>query len=137
MPDPTLREFVPTLLNGSQILRDLGLEQDAIFQADTVDSPLMRPFFVIRWLDEIEAIQKFRRRPFDLWVYDEHGTYDRIDALGSAAKLILKDEELFPTKISNGMLLDIRDDLRGRDLIDEGYDALTVQWRFTAIASGD
>lgn len=134
---PTLREFVPTLLNQSQVLRDLGLPENAIFQADTIDSPLIRPFFVIRWLDEQDAIQKFRRRPFSLWVYDEHGTYDRIDALGAAAKMILKDEELFPTPVTNGMLLDIRDGLRGRDLIDEGYDALTVEWRYQAIASGD
>lgn len=134
---PTLREFVPTLLNQSQVLRDLGLPENAIFQADTIDSPVIRPFFVIRWLDEQDAIQKFRRRPFSLWVYDEHGTYDRIDALGAAAKMILKDEELFPTPVTNGMLLDIRDGLRGRDLIDEGYDALTVEWRYQAIASGD
>lgn len=134
---PTLREYVATTLNQSQILRDLGLPENAIFQADTVDSVLIRPFGVIRWLDEQPGMKDVRRRPFDLWFYDEHGTYDRIDALGAAAKLILKPEDPLPVEIKGGWLLEIRDGIRGRDLIDEGYDALAVSWRFVAVASGE
>jgi hypothetical protein len=134
----TSREFIATLLNEAPSLKALGLEDNAVVQADTVDSPTMDMFIVLRWLDERPGMGAVTRRPFDLWIYDRPGDYDRVLRVGRQALLILDAVEQSP--IEGGWITRIetkRDGLgRGSDMYDEGYERLVVPFRAMAIASG-
>lgn len=137
----TTRERIAYFLNNNQALLDLGLEENAVVQADTTESPTMRIFLVIRWLDTIQKLGPVSKRPFELWGYDcQGGDYTMIEKiLGKAAEL-LTSETLVPLKTATGCISQIRDNEtgygRGSDLYDEGYNAVVIPWRFVAIATG-
>jgi len=134
----TTRETIVTTLNDAQSLRDLGLPEDAIVQADTLDSPTVRPFVVVRWLDEQPGVGAVTPRPFDLWVYDDPGDYTRCERIGVESLKILSD--LDPIKTETGWISQIRTHGRGlgrgQDLYDDGYEAVVIPFRAIAIASG-
>lgn len=142
MAELTTRETVAVALNTNAELRDLGLPEDAVFQADTMESPSMRPFVVVRWLQEQAGVGPVTRRPFDLWWYGEEGSYDLIEKLGYTAQRILGNLEQVPT--FDGMLMRIHTTPltaipnvgRGDDMYDQGYKALVIPFRCQAVASG-
>lgn len=140
----TLRELVAVTLNGNGELKVLGLPDNAVFQADTVDTPQMRPFLVIRWLRETPGIGPVSRRPFELLGYDTPGDFNRIDRILFKSDQILTN--LPSTEIEGGWLARIESSSntnmrnaglgRGDDLWDEGYKAIVRPWTLRAIASG-
>lgn len=142
MSELTTRETIATELNTNTVLRGLGLPEDAVFQADTMESPMMRPFVVIRWLQELAGIGPVSRRPFDLWWYGAEGSYDLIEKLGSAAQDILGNMEQIETvsgrimRIHTRPISSIPNLGRGDDLYDNGYKALVIPFRCQAVASG-
>lgn len=142
MAELTTRETIATELNESLVLRALGLSEDAVFQADTMESPTMRPFIVIRWLQESAGVGPVTRRPFDMWVYGEEGDYGLIEKLGDAAQTILANIEQRATVSGNILQVHTRPNPniqnlgRGDDLYDQGYKALVIPYRCQAVASG-
>jgi hypothetical protein len=130
----TTRDTIATILNNSETLRSLGLPADSIYQADTVDSPEQRPFIVIRWGDDETGMGKTTTRPFDLWVYDEFGDYNRADQIARAAAAELVALEQVPT--DTGWIMSVLDRRKGGDLADEGFDALVVPYHLAAVANG-
>jgi hypothetical protein len=138
----TTRETIATLLNEDPGLRDLGLPEDAILQADTVSSPEMRPFGVIRWMDAVAGIGPVTRRPFTVWWYDEDGDYSRIDKLSARGRDLLESQG--PIATFSGVISQIQGSPntstnglgRGPDLYDDGYKCVVIPWRFQAIATG-
>ena len=131
---PTVRETVATLLNNHPRLVALGLPQNAVFQADTTDSIMIRPFLVIRWLPEIAGMGESTRRPFTIWSYDDVGDYSRSERIGREACSILK--ELAPIAVEAGWLTQISGGRRGQDMRDTGYEANVIPYECVAIATG-
>lgn len=142
MSELTTRETIATTLNTNGELRTLGLPEDAVFQADTMESPTMRPFLVIRWLQEAAGMGPVTRRPFDLWWYGAEGSYDLIEKLGVTAQNILGNMEQVDTvsgrimRIHTRPIPTIPNLGRGDDLYDNGYKALVIPFRCQAVASG-
>ena len=142
MTQLTTRETIATILNTDTELRALGLAEDSVFQADTMESPSMRPFVVVRWLQEQPGLGSVSRRPFDLWWYGEEGSYDTIEKLGYTALRILGAIEQRVT--FDGRILQVHTQPRpgipnvgrGDDLYDDGYKALVIPFRCQAVASG-
>jgi hypothetical protein len=138
----TTRETIATTINESTVLRDLGLPENAVFQADTMESPTMRPFVVIRWLQEQAGIGPVSRRPFDLWWYGKEGDYDTIEKLGVTAQGILGIMEQVETvsgrimRIHTTPIPSVPNIGRGDDLWDDGYKAPVIPFRCQAVASG-
>jgi hypothetical protein len=125
-------------INNNEILTELGLPTDAVLQADTATTPTMRPFIIVRWLDEQPGIGPVSLRPFDLWGYDEEGDYTRIERILKDAADILTDIIALPTE--SGMISQIRGKGiglgRGSDLYDDGYKCVVIPWRLQAVATG-
>lgn len=142
MSEMTLRETVVAILTDSTQLADLGLPTDAVYQADTLDTPTEYPFVVIRWRQEQLGVGPVAKRPFDLWWYDSPGSYSRIDKLGRAAQTILGSVEQMATVDGNILRIETRPNLnnsglgRGDDLFDDGWDAVVIPWSCSAVATG-
>lgn len=134
----TRRETVVSLLNNNPVLTTLGLIEDGVVQADTVESPTAFPFIVVRWIDEEQGLGSIHRDPLELWVYDVEGDYSRAVALGQAALGVLAEAVQEPTKDGHLMLIETKGlGLgRGRDLYDDAYSAVVVPFRARAIGTG-
>lgn len=130
------REFVIDKLGGPSSLQDLGLPEGAVYAADTEDSPEEDVFLVVRWLDEQEGLGKNTRRPFDLWVYDKGGDFQRAAKIAKQAARELTDEALYPFATDDGFILDVQDLRTGAELQDPAWGALVIPQHMRAVASG-
>ncbi len=138
-PFETVRDTVAQLLMQAPTLRALGLPEKAVFQADTAESPSMKPFLVVRWGDEEESLGSTRVRPFDLWGYDELGDYNRITKIVVEAARYLS-EECIHVATSSGGISQFLSSGSGRglggDLADDGFDAVVKPYRMAAVGRG-
>jgi len=134
-PFDTNRDSVAQLLMQAPTLRALELPEKAVFQADTVESPSMKPFLVLRWGDEEERVGDSRVRPFDIWGYDELGDYNRITKIVREAARYLSNE-CFHVVANTGAISQFVDRGIGGDLADDGFDAVVKPYRMAAIGRG-
>ncbi|UAJ16115.1 hypothetical protein SEA_TINYMINY_24 [Microbacterium phage TinyMiny] len=134
-PFETNRDSVSQLLAQAPTLRALGLPEKAVFQADTVESPAMRPFLVVRWAEEEDRVGQSRVRPFDLWGYDELGDYNRITMIVREAARYLV-EECFHVVAKSGSISQFVDRGIGGDLADDGFNSVVKPYRMAAIGRG-
>lgn len=140
----TTRETIVQYLNDLESLRELGLGEDRILQADTIDGaiPESFPWIVIRWLGDDGGLANTSIRPFDLWGYDSPGDYSRIEKIlyTAANELGIMD----PTPTDSGLIVAVETGVpnrrsglgRGQDLYDDGFEAVVIPWRCRAVASG-
>lgn len=134
-PFETNRDSLSQLLAQAPTLRALGLPEDAVFQADTAESPSMKPFLVVRWAGEEERVGDSRVRPFDLWGYDELGDYNRITQIVREAARYLV-EECFHVISNQGTISQFVDRGMGGDLADDGFNAVVKPYSLAAIGRG-
>lgn len=134
-PFETNRDATAQLLMQAPTLRALGLPERAVFQADTAESPSVKPFLVLRWADEEERVGDSRVRPFDMWGYDEMGDYNRITKIVREAARYLSDE-CFHVMSDLGSISQYVDRGIGGDLVDDGFDAVVKPYRMAAIGRG-
>lgn len=111
-----------------------GAEEASVYSAGTAHSPEERPFFVIRWGVEVRGIGRVNLRPFEVWIYDEEGDYTRPNAIGLALNEAFSQIEAVLTE--TGSLLQVEIVGRSGDFSDEGYKAVVVPMRYTAVGSG-
>lgn len=134
-PFETARDTLAQLLMQAPSLRALGLAEDAVFQADTAESPDMKPFLVIRWGDNETKAGTSWVDPIDLWGYDELGDYNRITAIVKEAARYLT-EECFHAVTASGRISQFLDRGIGGDLADDGFDAVVKPYRLAAVGNG-
>lgn len=134
-PFETNRDSVSQLLMQAPTLRALGLPERAVFQADTVEDPKMRPFLVVRWGDEEEALGDSSVRPFDLWGYDELGDYNRVTMIVREAARYLV-QECFHVVSDMGSISQFLDRGIGGDLADDGFNSVVKPYRMAAVGRG-
>lgn len=134
-PFETNRDSTAQLLAQAPLLRALGLPENAVFQADTAESPSMKPFLVVRWADEEEKVGDSSVRPFDLWGYDEMGDYNRITMIVQEAARYLS-KECFHVVSNLGSISQFVDRGIGGDLVDDGFNAVVKPYRMAAIGRG-
>lgn len=132
----TMAQFVAQLPEA----RPLGLAVNAVFQADTAESPSMRPFVVLRWGDEVAGLGGAWVRPLTMWVYDEFGDYNRASNIAKAIQRA-GGEMFLPIATRSGWVntfatwgsgLGI-----GGDLADDGFEALVVPLATQVMGRGD
>jgi len=70
-------------------LRSLGLGEDSVYAAESVEDPPLRPFIVIRWQPTLPGMGPSLRNSFDVWVQDDPGDFARIDAMLFRVKSVL------------------------------------------------
>jgi hypothetical protein len=130
----TVRETTATIINDAPVLRPYGLVQNAVYQADTVESPGENVFVVLRWLVSEPGMGAVTRRRFQLWVYGPKGDYTPIDRLGKAIVDLLLAAEQIP--VDGGLLSQFEGGFRGPDMIDKGYDKAVISYELSVRASG-
>jgi len=133
----TIRELVSLELSGAESLKDIGLGDGSVWDADTLDAPLPEdfPLIVVRWYDVSQTMGRMMVRPFDTWTYIKG--FDRTpgETLSNAAVSVLSSLEAV-VKL-NGALHSIKDEGVGSDLRDDGYDALVLVNHYTSVYSGE
>lgn len=134
-PYPTARDTLAQLLAQAPSLRALGLPEGAVFQADTAESPSMRPFLVVRWGDNEQRIDGSWVDALDLWGYDELGDYNRITAIVKEAARYLV-QECVHVRTTTGRISQFVDRGIGGDLADDGFDAVVKPYRLAAVGNG-
>lgn len=135
-PFNSRRDTVVQLLQQAAPLHALGLpETGSVLQADTVESPSFKPFIVVRWGDVEQQMGGSVVHPFDLWVYDEFGDYNRPAAIAQAAAAFLVENGVH-IKTTTGHISQIIDRGIGGDLADDGFDAVVIPYHFAAIGRG-
>lgn len=138
----TTRETIAMIINNDPQAMELGMPENAVFQADTIDSPTMRPFCVIRWMPERQGIGPVTQRPFDVWMYGAEGDYTILDRILYRLANKLMEQIAIPTE--SGMISQIQGRPtsanptlgKGADLYDDGYKCVVIPWSFVAIARG-
>lgn len=130
----TVRETIATLLTANADLLDLGLPEDAVYQADTVDSPTEKQFLVLRWGTEQPGMGAVTRRPLTIWSYGEFGDPTTTERIAVAAGKYLSS--LFDIATYDGRIGQIQDGFRGPDLQDDGWKRLVIPYNVTVNASG-
>lgn len=138
-PFATAREHLAQLVAQSAVLRALGLPENAVFQADTAESPEGRPFVVVRWGDEIRNVGGSWVRSVDWWVYDEFGDYNRASNIAKGIQ-DMGGEVFRPAPTASGWVTQLVTTGNGLgvggDLADEGFDALVVPLRTQVVGRG-
>jgi hypothetical protein len=106
-----------------------------VFQADTAESPSVKPFLVIRWGDNEVKMGESWVDPVDIWGYDEMGDYTRITAIvKEAARYLVQECLQVPT--TSGRISQFLDRGIGGDLADDGFDAVVKPYRLGAVGNG-
>jgi hypothetical protein len=133
VPFETARDTLAQFMQQSEALHGLGLPTErSVFQADTAESPTVRPFIVRSlgpaWVDGVS-----------LWVYDDFGDYNRATKLAVEAAKVLRDNVVaIPTL--GGWLTQIQIDGQGLglggDLADDGFQALVKPYNLLAAGRG-
>lgn len=133
----TIRELVALELSSSQSLKDIGLTDGGVWDADTLDSPNenMFPLIVVRWYDVSQRMGRMMVRPFDTWTYITGSDRTPGETLSNTAVPILSALEGVLKR--GGALHSITDEGVGSDLRDDGYDALVLVNHYTSVYSGD
>lgn len=130
-----MRDSLVQFFAQSQDLRDLGLPEDAVFQADTVESPKVRPFLVLRWGDREDSLGKNGVWPVDGWVYDEMGDYTRATNIAKKASEIAA-EQIVGLRTVDGWISQVANRGVGADLADDGFSALVKPFRIGVVGNG-
>lgn len=135
VPFDSARDTVAQYIMQHPVVAALGLPEGNVFQADTAESPSSKPFIVVRWAEQELKVGDSRVHPFDLWVYDEFGDYNRANAI---AKFLQDDlpDNLLQIPTTSGRVSQIAARGIGGDLADDGFDALVVPGHFAANVVG-
>jgi len=134
-PFADARSTMAQLLAQAPSLRALGLPENAVFQADTAESPSMKPFLVVRWGDNETKVGASWVDPVDIWGYDEMGDYTRITAIVKEAARYLV-EDCVQVLTASGRISQFLDRGIGGDLADDGFDAVVKPYRMAAVGNG-
>lgn len=111
---------VYTLLSEDSALNGLGLTADTIKGSTVLQSPEDRPFAVAKWAGHAQPLVKhIAAEQFQFWIYDEPGSYDRINkALDRVYSIlceenvdIVVDGERFSTATWLGDSIELYDDI--------------------------
>jgi len=117
-------------------LPPLGYTPGNVFQADTAESPSVKPFIVIRWGDQIESMGLSGVWPVTLWVYDEFGDFNRATKMARDLGAYLADN-VVDFRTTSGRISQINNLGTGGDLADDGFDALVIPQNLRLIGRGD
>lgn len=71
---------VYTMLSSDAALISMGFTADAWFSSASAESPLQRPFGIIKWGGSFPAFKLTGSTDVTIWLYDEPGSYVRINA---------------------------------------------------------
>lgn len=74
--------------NDSELL-GLGLQFEQTYAANAIDTPIVKPFVVMRWEDTTRSFGDIGTQGLTVWVHDDLGDYTRIDAMLERVKEIL------------------------------------------------
>lgn len=82
------------LLSTDSALNALGLTSDTILGSANQRSPEYRPFAVLSWGENTPFVGQMATRHLDVWVYDEPGSYVKINSAIKRVREILCDENV-------------------------------------------
>lgn len=80
---------VYSLLTSDPELISLGFTAETMIRSTGTDSPTARPFGIIAWSEDTPAFANVGSTIVRVWLYDEPGSYDRIDDGISRVRQIL------------------------------------------------
>lgn len=140
LPFDTARDTLAQFMQQAPSLHSLGLpETRSVFQADTAESPSVRPFIVVRWGDRQRTLGPAWVDLVSLWVYDDFGDYNRATRLAVAAAELLHDNVVgIRTKEGwlNQILISGQGLGLGGDLADDVFEAVVKPYNLLAAGRG-
>jgi hypothetical protein len=83
------RAAVNLALSTNLDLLVLGLQPEQTYAANAIDTPIEKPFIVMRWEEVTPAFKDKGTQGLTVWVHDELGDYTRIDLMLEKVKEIL------------------------------------------------
>lgn len=122
-------------------LRDLGIQEGHVYQADTLESPTQEdlPLIVVRWLDSQPGAGSVERAPFDIWCYGKKGDFTTPEKVGKRV-IALMNAVLQEPLIGDGLLMVVETKGaglgRGQDLYDDQWDSPVIPFRCRAVGRG-
>jgi hypothetical protein len=74
-----MRAAAYQLVSENEELRSMGFTAESVHRSLGTESPEERPFIVMSWGNEDVAFRGTGTEQLQVWVYDEPGSFDRID----------------------------------------------------------
>lgn len=75
-----IRQVIFDRLANDSVLNGLGFNEENIFNSNDVDTPIVRPFMVLRWGLTTEGMDVVRVRSLTVWIHDQPSDYSLIDS---------------------------------------------------------
>lgn len=134
-----MRTFIAEMLSNDAILASNGINRDAVYQANTVDTnPTERPFISVSWRNRLQARSIPDRFPsaaygLQVWVYDEPGDYTKIDTIVRRIRALMG--EVVAQPVAGGHISSIRWTGDSPDLYDTVYKAIVRNTSYEVISN--
>lgn len=130
-----MRKLVWSLITGDATLNAEGVVAASVLADQSVDSPTVRPFLVLRWGPVVRGVGSVQVRDLTVWVHDEPADFARIDRIIRRLRTLL--ESAVGMQEGGGGWL-VQADWQGdsADLADDAYGTITRNTSFRVVASG-
>lgn len=129
----TVRKVIARALWSDVLMNGLGITQDSLWSGD-VDTPVPRPYMVLRWQDTQVGVGDSRQRPLILWIHDKGNNYDRIDAIVRRSRDIMT--EIHGARTDTGWITAIDWLTDSGDLSDDTTHTILRTSSYNIVASG-
>lgn len=129
-----MRKLVWSLLSSdAQMIAD-GINADSLLGEQSVDTPQLRPFGVLRWGENERGVGASSVRTLTVWFHDEPADYARIDRLIKRAKVVL-ESAVAMRETGGGWLTQADWSGDSADLADDAYGTIVRNTSFRVIGS--
>lgn len=135
-----LRTFVFNLLKDDAQLNVLGYNAETLYPTQAPDSPRANQnrFMVLAWGNAEPRLGRdadVRRQLLTVWAYDKERDFGAVnDALNRTHAILYP---LAAVNVGGGWITEVLDNGQSDDLYDPEYEAVTRNWAYTIIASGN
>lgn len=130
----TLRTIVRAVLINDPALELLGVVDLGVRSGD-VDTPMERPFLVLRWGTTTPGLDVVNNRTLTIWVHDNKSSgYARIDSVIKRIRVLFNAVEGVPH--DDGHLIKLEWVTDSDDLVDPGHGTITRTTTHNIVGTG-
>jgi hypothetical protein len=128
-----MRDAIFDLISNDNALIVLGIGFDSLYSGD-VDTPIQRPYGVLRWGDTSPGLAQVNERTLTVWIHDNPGDYRKIDDILARLRVLL--EGISAYKTTRGWIAEIRWLTDSGDLSDDTTRTIARTSTYAIVASG-
>jgi hypothetical protein len=128
-----MRATIARALYTDDILISEGITRQSVYSGD-VDTPVQRPYIVLRWGTTNPGVDVSRQRSLVVWVHDQPNDYARIDRIIKRTRTVLTGIVARQTDVGWITAIDWLTD--SDDLSDDGTHTILRTSAYNIVASG-